>query len=52
MVWLDPNTDEGKQRIREASPLFSVDKIIKTIAHHSKVQMILESNKLEADRSS
>lgn len=27
----DPNTDEGKQRIREASPLFSVDKIVKPL---------------------
>lgn len=27
----DPNTEEGKQRIREASPLFSVDKINKPL---------------------
>lgn len=27
----DPNTDEGKERIREASPLFSVDKISKPL---------------------
>ncbi|HAY81834.1 MAG TPA: S9 family peptidase, partial [Planctomycetaceae bacterium] len=27
----DPNTDEGKQRIREASPLFSADKIAKPL---------------------
>ena len=27
----DPSTDEGKQRIREASPLFSADKISKPL---------------------
>lgn len=27
----DPNTEEGKQRIKEASPLFSVDKIVKPL---------------------
>lgn len=27
----DPNTEDGKKRIREASPLFSVDKIVKPL---------------------
>lgn len=27
----DPNTEEGKKRIREASPLFSADKIVKPL---------------------